>query len=59
MRLLTGDHPFHRHEMVDLGSITLASFRRRANAFGLDCAVLFAPYIAMLADRVEQAFAAV
>jgi len=54
MQVLSKDHPFHRHEMVDLGAITLASFRRRANAFALDAALAFTPYILIVAIRAYR-----
>ena len=40
--------------MVDLGAITLASFRRRANAFALDAAIAFTPYFLVLAIGVYR-----
>ena len=54
MKVLSKDHPFHRHEMVDLGSITLASFRRRANALVLDAALVFTPYVLVMAIEVYE-----
>jgi uncharacterized RDD family membrane protein YckC len=48
MHVLSTAHPFHRHEMVDLGGVTLASFRRRVNAFAVDCALAFAPYLGVV-----------
>jgi hypothetical protein len=49
MRILSKTHPFHRHEMVDLGAILLASFRQRLNAFALDCFVVFLPWFFVVA----------
>ena len=45
MEFLSTDHPYHRHETVDLQGVTLASFRKRLNAFALDWAVIFTPYL--------------
>src|SRR5437868_4415885 len=46
---LSTDHPYHRHETVDLPDVTLASFRRRANAFALDGMLVFMPSLALTA----------
>lgn len=46
---LSTDHPYHRHEAVKLEGVTLASFRRRLNAFALDWLLIFAPYFATIA----------
>ena len=49
MAVLSIDHPYHRHETVDLKGVKLASFRKRLNAFALDWALIFVPYLAYVA----------